>query len=55
MSEKSTMVLADPNLIDRVLQNLLDNAIKFTPRGGQILLNAFRNGDKVAISIRDNG
>lgn len=55
LNEKSVMVLADPNLIDRVLENLLDNAIKFTPKGGQVFVNAIQNGDKVAISIQDNG
>jgi len=48
-------VYADLSLIERVLQNLLDNAIKFTPSGGKISLQISDQDDEVQISIADTG
>ena len=48
-------VLADRDRFVQVLNNLLTNAIKFTPRGGSILLNAAREGDYAVVSISDTG
>jgi two-component system phosphate regulon sensor histidine kinase PhoR len=48
-------VLADPRRIEQVIANLLHNAIKFTPRGGQIELAAEQAGDTVRFSVEDNG
>lgn len=53
--EVVTAVLADPNMIQRVIQNLLDNAIKFTPQGGEITVETTINGGKVYVAVRDNG
>ena len=49
------MVLADKRLLERILQNLLGNAIKFTPPGGQVNITAQATGQSVATSIQDNG
>jgi signal transduction histidine kinase len=48
-------ILIDIDKIDRVLINLLDNAIKFTPGGGQISVKAEVQGNGVAVIINDNG
>lgn len=46
---------ADAEQIDRVLMNLLTNAVKFTPRGGRVQVCAARDGDDVLIQVIDNG
>lgn len=45
----------DKNLIERVLINLLNNAIKFTPSGGKITLRCIRKDKQVVISVSDTG
>lgn len=47
--------LADPDNIRRALQNLLHNAIKFTPAGGQIEIGAAAQGEDVLFWVRDSG
>jgi signal transduction histidine kinase len=48
-------VQADPNRMRQVLANLLDNAIKFTPRGGRVNIIAHHNGGEVVIDVEDTG
>jgi len=49
------MAVGDVALIDRALQNLLDNAIKFTPEGGTINLEAYSTNDKIIVKVTDSG
>ncbi|CAI8822332.1 KinB sensor domain-containing domain [Pseudomonas serbica] len=46
---------ADQPQLDRVLDNLIDNALRHTAAGGLIRLQARRHGDRVIISVEDNG
>ncbi|MGI4815475.1 MAG: hybrid sensor histidine kinase/response regulator, partial [Janthinobacterium lividum] len=46
---------ADPTRLSQVIQNLLNNAIKYTPTGGQIWLSAGRHREQAVISVRDSG
>lgn len=48
-------VCADPKELRRVLSNIVENAIKYTPDGGHILLSALQHDGHVAISVADNG
>jgi signal transduction histidine kinase len=48
-------VRADMDLTPRVVANLLDNAIKFTPTNGQISVAAEQGEEEIVVSVADNG
>jgi signal transduction histidine kinase len=52
---KVPAVCADPKELRRVLSNIVENAIKYTPDGGRIVLSALQQDGQVAISVADNG
>lgn len=45
----------DAKLMVQVVINIVDNAIKYTPKGSNILIKTWKQGDKAVISIADNG
>jgi signal transduction histidine kinase len=49
------MIDGDAVRLDQVLQNLLSNALKYSPNGGKIELRAARRGNYAAVSISDEG
>ncbi len=51
----SLSVFADIALTERVLQNLLNNAFKFTPDGGNITIQLKEYNDLVKVQVRDSG
>jgi len=53
--EKDIYVYADKNMLETVIRNLLNNAIKFTPSGGKISVSLKDNDKFVALSIADTG
>ena len=54
-TNRSQMVYADSEKINRVLYNLIDNAIKFSPDKGTITIETFEKNDKAFISVKDEG
>lgn len=53
--EESLIVSADADAIERVLYNLLHNAIKFTPEGGNIKILTKVQKNKAEVTVKDNG
>lgn len=54
-ADRQAQVLADIGLIERVLQNLIDNALRHTPPGGRIELMVSPAGNAVQVQVCDNG
>jgi two-component system, sensor histidine kinase len=52
---KEAALLSDPVLLERILLNLLGNAIRYTPQNGTVLLACRRRGEDVCIEVRDSG
>lgn len=48
-------IMGDPQQIKQLLDNLIDNAIKFTPEGGQVTLNMQRVDRTARIEVTDTG
>lgn len=48
-------IACDPDKIERIMLNLLSNALKFTEYGGNIWVNMYDKGDKILISVKDDG
>ena len=44
---------ADPQLLASAIMNLLNNAFKFTPAGGRVVLRAVRDADQIRIEVQD--
>jgi PAS domain S-box-containing protein len=55
LQAEDATVIGDPNRLVQVIVNLLNNAAKYTPRGGRIALSATREEASVRIAVRDNG
>ena len=48
-------VYADPALIEEMLTNLIDNAIKYSPKGGKITISGRNIGKEVRVTVADEG
>ena len=49
------LVYADIGMMEKVLQNLLDNSFKFTPSGGSVTISMQKSEDKVITYVKDSG
>jgi anti-sigma regulatory factor (Ser/Thr protein kinase) len=54
---RPTMLWVDSDrwMVERMVANLLSNALRYTPPGGRVLVAARRRGSEVQIEVRDNG
>ncbi len=48
-------IKADRDKLAQILLNILDNAVKFTPEGGQVVIEAEASESNVVVSVTDNG
>ncbi len=48
-------ILADPALVDDLVSNLVDNALKYTPAGGSVTASAGQRNGKVFLAVEDTG
>src|SRR3954470_18079539 len=52
---RSTQVEADPQHVHLALTNLIENAIKFTPSGGEVRVTAWSARDEAGVTVADDG
>jgi PAS domain S-box-containing protein len=55
VDDRSLTIVADMERLQQVVWNLLTNAVKFTPKDGEVSLQAYREGSDICISVRDTG
>lgn len=48
-------VQAEPRALQQILANLVENGLKYTPEGGQVIIRATRRASDVVITVEDNG
>lgn len=53
--EPKVYMATDMDFLHEIIDNLIENAIKYTPEGGEIWVNARGDGDKVLINVTDTG
>ena len=53
--EEMLFVQADPVRLEQIIWNLLNNSVKFTPRGGRIEVRLEEENDEIVLTVSDNG
>ena len=52
---QSIRIFVDEKVFEQIMTNYIDNAVKYTPEQGRILIRAEQNGERVRIAVSDNG
>lgn len=55
LSDAQATVLADPDRVEQVVTNLVDNALKFTPEGGRVCVRVGVFGSEAQVLVEDTG
>jgi signal transduction histidine kinase len=55
VAEEADQIVADPDRIEQLVENLFANALRSTPAGGHIELDAKGDGDAIVLSVVDSG
>lgn len=55
LEDNLPLIMGDESKLERVLWNLVGNAVKFTPAGGMITVTTRVNGDQVCVNVKDAG
>jgi len=53
--EKGLYIKADPNAVNRIINNIIENAIKFTEAGGKIAISLTSDNDRILFLVQDSG
>lgn len=53
--DEKLYVNADKNMLNTILRNLINNALKFTPKGGEVIVGTIKKADSMVIFIKDTG
>ncbi|MDE8345288.1 MAG: sensor histidine kinase KdpD [Acidocella sp.] len=53
--EAAAYAMADPALLEQILVNVLDNAVKYAPEGSRLAVSAVADGSRLRLSIADEG
>lgn len=53
--EEDVKVMANDNMLNTIIRNLVSNAIKFTKEGGEISISSYTENDQTSIAVKDNG
>ncbi|MFW5892466.1 MAG: hybrid sensor histidine kinase/response regulator [Bacteroidota bacterium] len=53
--DSELVMFTDQNLLDTIIRNLVSNAIKYTPEGGEVTLTSWKQDQQTFIEVKDNG
>ena len=54
-ADPALTVMADPARLERILVNLISNALKYSPEGRRVRVDGARRGDRVVLTVEDEG